>query len=120
MINIGLWYANTAVHLWRFYFRYKTKDPAGFTEPNRLHLEACGRAIKHFTDQEIEILNGYFMTDMGDYEDFKAVKKYAEEHGINPGTAWDVIKRANYAVIVERGLMDKKETVNKPNNQEKR
>ena len=117
MINIGLWYVTTAVHMWRFYFRYKDKDPASFTEPSRLNWEACDRAVKTFSKVETEILNIYYMTSFGNYEDMKVIKDYAKQHGINPGQAWDVIKRANYTVIVERGLMDKKETVNKTDDQ---
>ena len=109
MINIALWYVPTAVHMWRFYFRYRECDPNTLTEPSRLAWEACDRAIHAFNDTEIEILRIYYMTSFGSYEDMRVIKEYAENHDINPGAAWDVIKRANYTVIVERGLMDKKE-----------
>lgn len=50
------------------------------------------------------------MTGYGKYEDMQAVKDFAEQNGMKQAYAWDVIKRANYEVIVERGLMDRKET----------
>ena len=49
------------------------------------------------------------MTGYGKYEDMQAVKDYSESNGIKQADAWDTIKRANYEVIIERGLMDRKE-----------
>jgi hypothetical protein len=49
------------------------------------------------------------MTGYGKYEDMQAVKDFAEQNGMKQADAWDVIKRANYEVIVERGLMDRKD-----------
>lgn len=108
-----LWYVTTAVHLWRFYFRFRTADPNRFTEPSQLNWEACDRAIKSFTGPEIELLNKYYMTGYGKFEDMQAVDDYAEQTGINRTDIWNVIKRANYEVIVERGLMDRKEEQNR-------
>ena len=108
-----LWYVTTAVHLWRFYFRFRTADPNRFTVPSRLNWEACDRAIKSFTNPEIDLLNRYYMTGYGKFEDMQAVDDYAEQTGINRTDIWNIIKRANYEVIVERGLMDRKEEQNK-------
>ena len=48
------------------------------------------------------------MTGFGNYEDMKCVDDYARQNGLKRAEIWDIIKRANYAVIVERGLMDRK------------
>jgi hypothetical protein len=53
------------------------------------------------------------MTGYGKFEDMQAVDDYAEQTGINRTDIWNIIKRANYEVIVERGLMDRKEEQNK-------
>lgn len=103
-----LWYVTTSVHLWRFYFRYQKVDRTKLSEPSRLNWEACDRAISKFTDQEIDLLEQYYMVGYGNYEDMDAVRAYAEQNGIKPSDAWDTIKRANYEVIVERGLMERK------------
>ena len=79
------------------------------TQSSRLNWEACARAIVSFTSLEIELLEKYYMTGYGNYDDMKAVNEFAAEHRIEQSEAWDVIKRANYEVIVERGLMDRKE-----------
>ena len=110
MVQIRLWYVTTAVHLWRFYFRFD--DPsavASMTESSRLNWEACDRASKNFTEQGIELLRRYYMTGYGKYEDMQAVKEFAEANGMRQRDAWDTIKKANYEVIIERGLMDRKE-----------
>ena len=99
----------TSVHLWRFYFRYTDADPNTFTESSRLNWEASSRAIKRFTEPEIAILNKYYLTSYGNYEDLKAIKEFAEQNGVDPSKAWDTIKLANYEVAVERGLIDRKE-----------
>lgn len=99
----------TSVHLWRFYFRYTDADPTKFTESSRLNWEASNRAVKRFTEQEIAILNKYYLTSYGNYEDLKVIKEFAEQNGIDPSKAWNIIKLANYEVAVERGLIDRKE-----------
>ena len=109
MKEIRLWYVTTAVHLWRFYFRFDKPELDKLSESSRLNWEACSRASKCFTGPEIDLLRQYYMTGYGKYEDMQAVKDYSESNGIKQADAWDVIKRANYEVIVERGLMDRKE-----------
>lgn len=99
----------TAVHLWRFYFRYRTSDPGRLTEVSRLNWQACNRAIQRFDEKQIEVLEKYYLTNYGGYEDFKAIKEYAEQNGIDAGALWNTVKEANYEVIVERGLMDRRE-----------
>jgi len=84
-------------------------DPSKFTESSRLNWEASNRAIKRFTEPEIAILNKYYLTSYGNYEDLKAIKEFAEQNGIDPSAAWETIKLANYEVAVERGLIDRKE-----------
>ena len=106
---MALWYLSTAVHMWRFYFRYKQQDPDTMTVPNRENWKACDRAIKCFNDQEVELINKYFMTGYGNYEDLDCISGYISQKGLKPKQVWDVIKKANYTVIVERGLMDRKE-----------
>ena len=95
--------------MWRFYFRYRMKDPKRMTQSSRLNWEACARAVSTFTPLEIELLEKYYMTGYGNYDDMKAVNDFAAEHRIEQAEAWDVIKRANYEVVVERGLMDRRE-----------
>ena len=113
MITISrLWYVTTAVHMWRFYFRYTTAKPEQFSNSSRLNWEACKRAIQKFTDFEIELLRQYYMTSYGNYEDLKTIKEFAEANKVESGMAWDTIKRANYEVIVERGLMERREVKN--------
>ena len=104
-----LWYITTSIHLWRFYFRYANADPAELTESSRLNWQACDRAIKSFSESEVELLRRYYMTDYGKYEDMVEVFYFAKETGIKESEAWNIIKRANYEVIVERGLMERKE-----------
>jgi hypothetical protein len=99
----------TAVHLWRFYFRFTNPELGKLSESSRLNWEACDRAAKVFSEPEIDILRRYYMTGYGKYEDMQAIKEFAEANGIKQGDAWDVIKRANYEVVIERGLMDRKE-----------
>lgn len=106
-----LWYVTTAVHLWRFYFRFKDKDRTQLSEPSRLNYEACDRAIKRFTDAEINLLQQYYMTSYGNYDDMKFVQDFTTMNGVRQKQVWEVIKRANYEVIVERGLMDRKEVI---------
>ena len=104
-----LWYVNTAVHLWRFYFRFRNANPESMSDADRLNWQACDRAARKFTDRELECLRQYYLTGYGNYEDMRAVEKYVIEHGLNRSDAWDIVKRANYTVIIERGLMDPKE-----------
>ena len=92
---------NTAVHFWRFYFRYCDRKNLDLSESSRLNYDACARAIKRFSQTEREVLRMYYMTSWGNYEDMKAVDKYAIEHGMKEGAAWDLIKLANYTVAVE-------------------
>ena len=99
----------TAVHLWRFYFRYRTTNPDKLTEVSRLNWQACDRAIRKFDDQQKQVLEKYYLTNYGGYEDFKAIKEYAEQNVLDAGALWDTVKEANYEVIVERGLMDRRE-----------
>lgn len=101
-----LWYVNTAVHLWRFYFRYRTADPEKMGSADRENWYACDRAIKQFTDNEINCLRQYFLTGYGNYDDMRAIEDYVVRNGISRSDAWDMIKKANYTVIVERGLME--------------
>ena len=98
----------TAVHLWRFYFRFAPSDVCRLSEPSRMNWEACDRAICKFTPEQVELLKQYYLTGYGGYEDMQAVKDFAEQNGMKQSDAWDVVKRANYEVIVERGLMDRK------------
>lgn len=107
----GVWYANTAVHLWRFYFRYRDRNVDRMMDADRENWRACDRAIRIFTDREQEFLKLYYMTGFGNYEDLKAVTTVAEQHGISKSDVWDLIKKANYNVIVERGLMNRREKV---------
>lgn len=107
----GLWYVTTAVHLWRFYFRYMNRDPERMMNADRENWKACDRAVRGFTDPEREILQVYYMSGFGNYDDMKAVTAVAEQRGISKSDVWDLIKRANYNVIVERGLMERR-TVN--------
>lgn len=100
------------VHFWRFYFRYTNADPSRFTESSRLNWMACDRAVKRFSDVEISVLEKYYVTEYGGYEDLKVIKEFAEKNGIDPAWAWDMIKRANYEAAVERGLIDRKEVIN--------
>ena len=99
----------TAVHLWRFYFRFAKPELDKLSESSRLNWEACDKALKGFTGSEKDLLKQYYLTGYGKYEDMQAVKDFSESIGIKQGDAWDVIKRANYEVIIERGLMDRKE-----------
>ena len=99
----------TAVHLWRFYFRFTNPESDKLSESSRLNWEACKKAAEGFSEAEIDLLRQYYLTGYGNYEDMQAVKEYSEAHGIKLGDAWDTIKRANYEVIIERGLMDRKE-----------
>ena len=98
--------------MWRFYFRFTDPDLNKMTDPNRLTWEACDRAARIFTDQEIELLRRYYMTGYGKYEDMQAVEDFSYSNDVRKGQIWDTIKRANYEVIVERGLMDRKEVEN--------
>ena len=104
-----LWYVTTAVHLWRFYFRFTDADPNGMSESSRLNWEACNRAIRKFNNKQVDLLKHYYMTGYGKYEDMIAVENYAGEHGIRQSEVWNIIKQANYEVIVERGLMERKD-----------
>lgn len=99
----------TAVHMWRFYFRYANRDPDKMTEPNKNNWNACDRAIKKFTDTERDVINKYYMTGYGKYEDMTLVAAYSYQTGISKSDIWELIKKANYEVIVERGLMDRRE-----------
>jgi len=109
MIKIRLWYVTTAVHLWRFYFRFQNADVNNLTESSRLNWEACDRSVKKFAKTEIDLLKQYYVTGYGKYEDMQAVEEFSKQNGIKQSEAWETIKRANYEVIVERGLMDRKE-----------
>ena len=109
MIKIRLWYVTTAVHLWRFYFRFQNADVNSLTESSRLNWEACNRSVKKFTKTEIDLLKQYYVTGYGTYEDMQAVEEFSKQNSIKKAEAWETIKRANYEVIVERGLMDRKE-----------
>ena len=95
--------------MWRFYFRFEKPDLTKMSEPNRLNWEACDRAARIFTEPEIELLRRYYMTGYGKYEDLQAISDFSEQNRIKHSEIWDIIKRANYEVIVERGLMDRKE-----------
>ena len=106
---MGVWYANTAVHLWRFYFRYRQRDPNRMGSANRQNWLACDRAIREFNEDETRILYDYFMSGFGDYEDMRAVRECAERYRMANTDVWDIIKRANYSVTVERGLMERRE-----------
>lgn len=106
-----LWYVTTAVHLWRFYFKFKDKDRTNLSDPSRLNYEACDRAIRIFTDAEVSILNQYYSTSYGNYDDLKFVNDFSSMNDVRKKQIWDLIKRANYEVIVERGLMDRKEVI---------
>ena len=101
----------TAVHLWRFYFRYRSSDTDKLTEVSRQNWQACDRAIRKFDDQQKQVLEKYYLTNYGGYEDFKAIKEYAEQNRLDAGSLWDTVKEANYEVIVERGLMDRREKI---------
>ena len=104
-----LWYVTTAVHMWRFYFRYINADPEKFTKPSQMNWEACDRAIKIFSDFDRELLRQYYTTSYGNYEDMKAISNFASMNDIERSKAWETIKLANYEVIVQRGLMDRRE-----------
>ena len=84
-------------------------DPNKFSKSSKLNWEASNRAIKRFNEQDIAILNKYYLTSYGNYEDLKAIREFAEQNGIDPSKAWETIKLANYEVAVERGLIDRKE-----------
>ena len=84
-------------------------DPNKFSKSSKLNWEASHRAVKRFNEHEIAILNKYYLTSYGNYEDLKAIKEFAEQNGIDPSAAWETIKLANYEVAVERGLIDRKE-----------
>ena len=98
----------TAVHMWRFYFRYANKDLDKMTEPNKCNWNACDRAIRKFNDQERDVLNQYYMTGYGKYQDMTLVAIYSYKTGMSESDIWKLIKKANYEVIVERGLMDRR------------
>lgn len=98
----------TAVHMWRFYFRYDKADPSQFSAASRNNWDACDRAVKQFNLLEQTILKKYYLTSYGDYDDLKCIKEYCQQNGIKESDAWDAIKKANYEVIVELGLMDRK------------
>ena len=104
-----LWYVPMAVHFWRFYFRYTNADPTAFSDSSRLNWESCSRAIKKFSQAQVDLLREYYMTSWGNYEDLKVIKEFAEQRGIETSVAWNTIKAANYEVIIERGLMERRE-----------
>lgn len=60
---------------------------------------------------EISVLKKYYLTEYGGYEDLKAIKEFAQQNGVDPNKAWNMIKRANYEAAVERGLIDRKEVM---------
>ena len=105
----GIWYATTAIHLWRFYFCFRNADPEKMTPANRENWKACDRAIKSFSETETGYLQTYYTTGFGGYEDMKAVSDLAERTGLMKSSIWDVVKHANYLAIVERGLMDRRD-----------
>lgn len=76
---------------------------------SREHWKACDMAIKRFTQAEQELLIKYYMTGYGDFSDLSLIQEYTEQNGMQPGDAWDIIKRANYEAAVERGLIDRTE-----------
>ena len=49
------------------------------------------------------------MTGYGKYEDMTLVAAYSYKTGMSKSDIWELIKKANYEVIVERGLMDRRE-----------
>ena len=101
-----LWYVNTAVHLWRFYFRYRTADTSRMSEADRLNWQACDRALQKFTEPEQKCLQQYYLTGYGNYEDMRAIEKFIIAYGMERNSAWDVVKLANYTVMVERGIIN--------------
>ena len=106
------WYYNTAVHMWRFYFRAMDANPDKMTEPNKLNWQACDRVFKITDPAHIDAMRMYYMTEIGKFNDMKAVKDYSSRNGMPEADIWDIINTANYSVIVERGLMDRRD---KPN-----
>lgn len=79
------------------------------TEPSRLNWEACDRAVKLFSERETDILRQYYLTDYGRFDDMRVIEQYAIRYGMTRSELWDLVKKANYNVIVERGLMDRRE-----------
>ena len=106
---MSLWYETTAVHFWHFYLRYSNADPERFSTSSRLNWLACDRAIKQFSDDEKEMLRHYYSTNYGNYEDQTAIHYLAYQNAIAQADIYRLIKKANYEVMVQRGLMDRKE-----------
>ena len=112
MKNID-WWRSVSQHMWRTYFALRQNgcEPEKLQGAKRRIYDACHPLYTtKFEPDEQEILRMYFTSQWG--RDLHAVENYSRTRKIPSSSVWSVIRQANRAVMVEIGLLERKETAN--------
>lgn len=104
------WYTEASAHMWRYFVRRIDQTEIECGEANRMQYEACRRAYEALDGAERELVREYYQN--ASEGGFCAINGYMQEHGIKIGYAANVIRRANWLVAVERGLIDRRDSRN--------
>lgn len=103
------WYVGTARHAWRTYFAMveQNVDVSDAVPSDRRLYKACNTVLyEQFVSSDREILRVYHTARWGD--DSYTVEDYSNSTGRPIAFIWNVIRRANRAVIEQLGLIEKK------------
>lgn len=109
---------NLAKHMWRFYAQHPTATVDTMSRPSYLAWSACNAVYNRLDPSEQAIVRMYFTTPWGEYNDLRAVERYARNNNLTTDYIWSVINKSYRLAAVERGIADANDAAeeqNKPN-----
>ena len=109
------WWRTAAQHMWRTYFAVESRmDESGYPDKGGADISIynmCAKVLHDkFSTADQDIIRMYFTSKWG--QDIHDVEDYSLKHNLTVNYIWNTIRRANRAVFVELGLIDRKEENN--------
>ena len=98
------WWKNAATHIWRSYFAMKRDGVKPNTDTKRKTHFLCGRILQEFNNEDVEFLEGYFLTEWG--QDAVYLDRYSAETGMGKVYLWRLVEDANRRFFEECGLLE--------------